>query len=162
MSLGSFFGVVSTVDFALLGLWWVAVQTRPDLRKHGTDAARMAYVVSLQFIVPGTAALLAQVSPTLTIVWRVSFAVAGVTGVLAILLLVPSLAASGAFVVAGFLRFGALPLYALMTFIAVTPGLLSNATGRLSALQIEAILFCLVIFLGAQVAWAAAMTTQDS
>lgn len=159
MSLGAFFGIVSTVDFALLGLWWVAVQARPDLREHGTGAARMAYVVSLQFIVPGTAALLAQVSPTLTIVWRVSFAIAGVLGGLAIVLLVPALAASGAVAVGRFLRFGALPIYALMTFIAISPGLLSGSSNRLSPLQVEAILFCLVIFLGAQVAWAAAMAT---
>jgi hypothetical protein len=63
MNLGAFFGVVSTVDFALLGLWWVTVQARPDLRRNGSSAARMAYVVSLQFIVPGTAGLLAQADP---------------------------------------------------------------------------------------------------
>jgi hypothetical protein len=161
MSLGAFFGVVSTVDFALLGLWWVTVQTRPDLRKNGSSAARMAYVVSLQFIVPGTAGLLAQVDPAETLVWRVSFAIAGVTGILAILILVPELAASGALSVAKFLRFGALPLYAVMTFIAVTPGLLSNKSGKIAALQVEGILFCLVVFLSAQVAWAAAMSTVN-
>lgn len=159
MNLSAFFGVVSTIDFALLGLWWVTVQTRPDLRAHGSDASRMAYVVSVQFVVPGTAALLAQVDPAVTAVWRVAFAIAGVTGIAAIVFLVPALTAFGALAAARFLRFGALPLYALMTFIAVTPGLLSNSSGRLSALQVEAILFCLVVFLGAQVAWVAAMST---
>jgi cytochrome bd-type quinol oxidase subunit 2 len=162
MNLSAFFGVVSTVDFALLGLWWVTVQTRPDLRKRGSDASRMAYMVSLQFIVPGTAALLAQVDPALTAIWRISFAIAGLTGILAILLLVPTLTASGALMVARFLRLGTLPLYAVMTFIAVAPGLLSNTSARLSALQVEAILFCLVIFLGAQVAWAAAMSPDPA
>jgi hypothetical protein len=162
MDLSAFFGVVSTIDFALLGLWWVTVQTRPDLRKRRSDGDRMAYVVSLQLIVPGTSALLAQVAPALTIVWRVSFAVAGVTGILAILLLVPSLAASGGLTVARFLRFGALPLYALITLIAIAPGLLSNTYHKLSALQVEAILFCLVIFLGTQVAWAAAMSPDPA
>jgi hypothetical protein len=96
-----------------------------------------------------------------TLVWRVSFAVAGVTGILATVILVPEVAASGALSVAKFLRLGALPLYALITFIAVTPGLLSSTSGKLSALQVEAILFCLVVFLAAQVAWAAAMSTTD-
>ena len=105
MNLSAFFGVVATIDFALLGLWWVAVQARPDLREHGSAAARMAYVVSLQFVVPGTASLLALVDPAVTMVWRVSFAIAGVTGILAIL-------------------------------------------------------FCLVVLLSAQVAWAAAMSTD--
>ena len=90
-----------------------------------------------------------------------SFAVAGVTGILAIVTLAPQLAASGASSVARFLRFCALPLYALMTIIAVTPGLLSSTSGKLSALQVEAILFCLVVFLSAQVAWAAAMDTAN-
>jgi hypothetical protein len=148
VSLGSFFGVVSTVDFALLGLWWVTVQTRAELRKHRSTGARMAYAVSLQFIVPGTASLLAQVDPAVTTVWRVSFAVAGVTGITAIVLLVPALAASGERTVVRSLRFGAMPLYALMTLIAVFR--LSSAT--LSALQVEGILFCLVVFLGTQVA----------
>jgi hypothetical protein len=162
VSLSAFFGVVSTIDFALLGLWWVAVQTRPDLRKHGSTASRMAYVVSLQFIVPGTASLLAQVDPTLTAVWRVSFAIAGATGIVGILLLVPELTSSGAPAVTKFLRFGALPLYALMTIIAITPWFLSDTSYKLGALQVEGILFCLVVFLGAQVAWAAAMSTDPT
>jgi hypothetical protein len=162
MDMGAFFGVVSTVDFALLGLWWVAVQTRPDLRGPGADGGRMAYMVSLQFIVPGTASLLAQVAPALTAIWRVSFAIAGVTGILAILLLVPTLAAAGALTVTRFLRFGALPLYILMTIIAMVPGVFSDASANLSALQVEAILFCIVIFLAAQIAWAAAMSADPA
>lgn len=158
MNLSTFFGVVSTVDFALLGLWWVTVQTRADLRKHGSTASRMAYAVSLQFIVPGTASLLAQVDPAVTAVWRLSFAIAGVTGIAAIVLLVPALAASGELAVARFLRFGAIPLYALMTFIAV----FGFPSTTLSALQVEAILFCLVVFLSTQVAWAAAMSTDPA
>jgi hypothetical protein len=161
MDLNAFFGVVSTVDFALLGLWWVAVQARPDLRRRRSNASRMAYLVSLQFIVPGTASLLAQVAPKLMIVWRISFTVAGVSGILAILFLVPALAAAREMVVARFLRFGALPMYALMTFIAIVPGILP-VTSSLSALQVEAILFCLVILLGVQMAWAAAMSPEPA
>jgi hypothetical protein len=155
---------VSTVDFALLGLWWVTVQGRSDLREHGSRAERMAYAVSLQFVVPGTASLLAQVDPGVTAVWRVSFAIAGVAGIIAILLLAPALVATGGLVVARFLRFGAVPLYALMTVLAVipTPPFLSGGSHGLSSLQVEAILFCLVVFLGAQVAWAAAMATDES
>ena len=158
MSLSTFFGVVSTVDFALLGLWWVTVQARADLRRHHATASRMAYVVSLQFIVPGTASLLAQVDPAETAVWRVSFALAGVTGIAAIVLLVPALVASGELAVARFLRFGAVPLYALMTLTAA----FRFPSGPVSALQAEGILFCLVVFLSTQVAWAAAMSMDPA
>jgi hypothetical protein len=158
MDLSTFFGAVSTIDFALLGLWWVAVQARPDLRRSESKAAQMAYMVSLQFIVPGTASLLALVDPAQAVIWRVSFAIAGVTGILAILLLVPAVASYGALGVTRFLRLGAFPLYALMTLVAVVPGILSGK----HALQVEAVLFCLVVFLAAQIAWAAAMFTDPA
>jgi hypothetical protein len=157
--MSAFFGVIATVDFALLGLWWVAVQARPDLRRRAASGDRLAYVVSLQFIVPGTAALLAMVDPAVTTIWRVSFGVAGATGIAAIVSLVPALAAAGAGTVARFLRFGALPLYALMGLFAVAPGLLSGSSAQPGALNVEGLLFCLVVFLAVQVAWAAAMST---
>jgi hypothetical protein len=157
--MSAFFGVIATVDFALLGLWWVAVQARPDLRRHAASGDRLAYVVSLQFIVPGTAALLAMVDPAVTTIWRVSFGIAGATGIAAIVSLVPALAAAGAGTVARFLRFGALPLYALMGLFAVAPGLLSGSSAQPGALNVEGLLFCLVVFLAVQVAWAAAMST---
>jgi hypothetical protein len=158
MDLSAFFGAVSTIDFALLGLWWVAVQARPDLRRPESKVGRMAYMVSLQFVVPGTASLLALVDPAYAVVWRVSFAIAGAIGILAILLLVPAVASYGARGVTRFLRFAALPLYILMTLIAVVPGAISGG----HALQVEAVLFCLVVFLAGQIAWAAAMFTDPA
>ena len=162
MDFSGFFGVVSTVDFALLGLWWVAVQARPDLRSRKSTASRASYLVSLQFVVPGTAALLAQVDPQLTGIWRVSFAIAGLSGVLSILLLAPSLGAGGAGLVLKFLRLGAVPLYAVIAVIAVLPGFPPSGT-RLTALQLEALIFCLMVLLSAQIAWAVAMSdTPDN
>jgi hypothetical protein len=45
--------------------------------------------------------------------------------------------------------------------LAAVPWLLSNGSTRVSALQVEAIFFCLVVFLGANVAWAAAMSPSE-
>lgn len=160
MDLSAFFGVLSTVDFALLGLWWVTVQARSDLREQTAAGGRMAYMVSLQFVVPGTAALLAQVAPDLSAVWRISFGVAGVAGVLSIVLISPALVAEGAASVARLLRFVALPLYAVLIAIALSAGAFqSNA--RFQPLQVEAVLFCMITFLSAQLAWAAAMTPDQ-
>ena len=158
MDSSAFFGVVSTVDFALLGLWWVAVQARPDLRSRESRNGRMAYLVSLQFVVPGTAALLAQVSPQLGAVWRVSFVLAGLCGAVSIALLVPALISSGERSVPRFLRFGALPLYGVIAVIAVVPGILRPGPSSLGALQVEGLFFCVITFLSAQIAWAAAMS----
>lgn len=160
MDLSAFFGVVATVDFALLGLWWVTVQSRPDLRRREPEAGRMAYLVSLQFVVPGTAALLAQVAPDVNAVWRISFALAGITGIIAILLSVPTLVAAGSRGIANALRFGAIPLYIALIAISATASLFqSNA--QLNPLQVEGILFSVITLLGAQVAWAVAMSPES-
>jgi hypothetical protein len=159
MDLNAFFGVVSTVDFALLGLWVVAVQARPDLRNRDSGTDRMTYLVSLQFTVPGTAALLAQIDPQATFVWRIAFALAGLSGVLALASMVPALAAAGSRTATRFLRFGALPIYALIAVIAFIPSP-RPGTSTFSALQAEGVLFCLMAFLGAQIAWAVAMTPE--
>jgi hypothetical protein len=162
MSLDAFFGVVATIDFALLGFWWIAVLGRADLRDRRSGASRMSYLVSLQFIMPGTGALLAQVAPGLQGVWRVSFALCAATGVAAILTIAPALANAGAREVGRFLWLVALPLNLLITLIALVPQILGSIAGNLSALQVEAILFCLTVFVGSQTAWAAAMAPNLS
>lgn len=160
MDLGPFYGVVSTVDFALLGLWWVSVQARPDLRSRANNNGRMSYLVSLQFVIPGTAALLAQVAPELAIVWRVAFTVTALAGIVAIVVIGPQLAAAGSRSITWFLWLAGLPLYVIVIVIAVLAGQFTGAA--LSALQVEAIVFCLLSLLGAQLAWSAAMAPQLS
>jgi len=59
--LTALYGILAGIDFTLLGLWWVAVQDRPHLR--GAGGGRAAFVISQQFLVPGTAALVSQVEP---------------------------------------------------------------------------------------------------
>ena len=54
MDIAAFYAVVAGVNFTLLGLWWVAVHERIDVRDRASR--RMAYVVALQFMVPGTTA----------------------------------------------------------------------------------------------------------
>ena len=46
-----------------------------------------------------------------------------------------------------------------MTLVATASGLLSGNPARPVALHVEGLLFCLVVFLAVQVAWAAAMST---
>lgn len=158
MDLSAFFGVVSTVDFALLGLWWVTVQARPDLRRRERETGRMAYLVSLQFVVPGTSALVAQVDPDLAAVWRIAFGVAGATGVLAIAMFVPTLISTGSRSVAIVLCLVALPLYTALTAVAATAGFFENA--QIKPLQVEAILFCVITLLSTELAWAVAMSAE--
>src|SRR5688500_1784198 len=59
----AFYGVVTTINFTLLGLWWLAAKDRVDLFGRSAATRRTAYLVSLQFAIPATVSLLAQVAP---------------------------------------------------------------------------------------------------
>src|SRR4029450_341868 len=89
MDIAAFYAVVAGVNFTLLGLWWVAVQDKVDLRDRAER--RMAYVVALQFMVPGTASLISQGGPGGTSIWPATFTLAGVAGAVGVLQVVPVL-----------------------------------------------------------------------
>ncbi|WP_018349492.1 hypothetical protein [Longispora albida] len=161
MDLSSFYAVVSGINFTLLGLWWVAAKDRPEMAGRDAAGRRMAYLVSLQFLVPGTMALLAQVAPTVPMVWRVTFTFAGLAGALGILLLAPALGReSGQFGVARMFQWVAVPVYVLIAAVAGLPAFANAIRGDLTALQVEAILFCVLTFLGVQAAWAVGMAPR--
>lgn len=155
MDIAAFYAVVAGVNFTLLGLWWVAVQDKVDLRDSA--ARRMAYVVALQFMVPGTASLISQVAPTVTSIWRVTFAAAGVAGAVGVLLVVPVLQKSESRGASIFLLSTALPLYVVVTLVAAVPGIHEVVSKQLTGLQVEAILFSVLVLLSVQVAWSVAM-----
>ncbi|WP_117214702.1 hypothetical protein [Allorhizocola rhizosphaerae] len=159
MELKEFYGVVSGINFTLLGLWWVAMRER----KEFADAAgrRLAYLVSLGFVIPGTIALLSQVAPDRPLLWRASFAVAGLAGTVGMALLSNALQSRlRATTLATVLRFAAVPAYALVVIVALFPRVARAVD--LTALQVEAILLCLLIFLGVQAAWVVSMSRGPS
>lgn len=155
MDLTSFYGIISGINFTLLGLWWVAAKDRPELRT--SKGKRIAYLVSLGFVIPGTISLLSQVAPEQPILWRSSFAVAAVAGAIGMFLLARELGDS---MIAQLMRFGAAPIYVLVGIVALFPRLTRSID--LTPLQVEAILLCLLVFLGVQAAWAVAMTERGS
>ncbi len=62
MDVETFYTTVSSISFTLLGLWWVVVQGRETWRMNPARR-RMAYVVSLHFVLPGVMSILALVAP---------------------------------------------------------------------------------------------------
>ncbi|BCB74728.1 hypothetical protein GCM10022251_77010 [Phytohabitans flavus] len=157
MDVAEFYAVVSGINFTLLGLWWVAVQERPQLRDTKTGTDRLAYAVSLQFLLPGTAALFALVAVDAPFLWQAAFLLAGVAGSAGILLLAPALRRAGVRVVRLLLYLVGLPLYLLVALTAILPFELGN----LSGLHLEAMLFGLLILVGTQTAWTAAMFVPE-
>jgi hypothetical protein len=156
MDIAAFYAVVAGVNFTLLGLWWVAVHERIDLR----DAAsrRLAYVVALQFMLPGTTALISQVAPDITALWRATFTLAGLAGAAGVLLVTPLLRQATARTSATVLLVCGLPLYLAVAVVAAVPAVHEVVSDQLTGLQTEAILFSLLVLLSVQVAWTVAMT----
>ena len=84
--LTDFYVAFATVCFTLLGLWIVVVQTRHAEWRRSAVHRRRAYGIALHFSLPGLMSLLSLVDPASTMLWRVSFAIVAVGGVMALAL----------------------------------------------------------------------------
>ena len=78
--LDAFYAAFAPACFALLGLWLIVVQIRIDDWRGDKNRQRMAYVVALNFLMPGLMGVLALVNPQDSAFWRTSFAVLGIGG----------------------------------------------------------------------------------
>jgi len=58
------------------------------------------------------------------------------------------------------MAFAAAPLYVVVALVAAIPPLTEGRGLALTALQIEGILLCLLVFLGVQAAWVVAMAPK--
>jgi hypothetical protein len=149
----TFYSSASAVSFVLLGLWWVVVQGRESW--HGNLARRrMAYVISLHFVLPGSMSVLALAAPDESFVWRTSFTLAGGFGVASIALITqilreehdtPRLVRLFQWIV--------LPLYVLVAVLAVAPEVVPAAGIPLTVLQVESVILTIILFFGVQSAW---------
>jgi cytochrome bd-type quinol oxidase subunit 2 len=159
MDQAAFYGVVSAINFTLLGLWWVAVKDRISVGSTGAGFHRMAYFVSLQFVIPATVSLLAQVAPDRPEVWRSAFAIAGVAGAVGIGMLAREMThhSASTYVPKAFGLLG-VPLYVLVLVVALWPGVISDIGIDLAPIEVEGLLLSVLIFLGVQEAWFVSMT----
>jgi hypothetical protein len=154
MDTGTFYATTSAVSFTLLGFWWVVVQFRHDEMTRDPGRRRLAFVVSLHFILPGLMSLGALLTADAPLIWRLTFATAGIAGMLAVVLASRGVAEpTGAIATVGRFEWLALPLYLVLTIVAISPDLLKGATG-LAPLQVEGAIMTLLVFLGIVFAWA--------
>lgn len=149
MDLNAFYATVSGIGFTLIGLWWVVVDKHPEWFRDPVTA-RMAYVVSLHFMIPAGSSLLSLVAPEKPVVWRAVFVVMGLSGVVGAILVGRTLGAVRR-------SFGttamvlALPVYVLVVLVALAPKLSSLV--NLLPLQVEAFLVAAVLLLGLHAVW---------
>ena len=152
----AFYQTVATFCFTLLGLWWGVLQLRHDDWVNDPARRRMAYSVHLAFVIPGVMSLGAQTAGDIRIIWRLVFIVAGLLGMAATVFLI--LGTQGRAAPQGwFTRYGrwlAVVMYAVVVLLALVPTLVNAAFGPdIKPLQIEGLLFTVIVFLGVGLAW---------
>ena len=86
MDTDAFFSTASALCFTLLGFWWVVVQFRHDELTSDGPRRRLAFVVSLHFVIPGSMSLASLLAGDNGVLWRVAFASAGVLGLVAVVI----------------------------------------------------------------------------
>jgi hypothetical protein len=154
MSTETFYATASALCFTLLGFWWIVVQFRHREFTRSRGARRMAFVVSLHFILPGLVSLAALLAFDATYLWRIAFGLAGVTGLAAVGIGARSVAEpAGAMVLIRNGEWVTAPLYAALTLVALFPEALRSATG-LEPLQVEGLILVAILLLGLVFAWA--------
>jgi hypothetical protein len=144
-----FYTVFSTVCFTLLGLWLIVVQTRHSEWRTSSVHRRRAYGVSLYFALPGLMGLLSLVDPGNSDMWRVSFGLVALGGIVVLFVVrgpAPTRLGTAAYA-------AAMVVYALVAVVAIAPGLLDDVGVEAVPLRIEAVLLTALVFLGVNVAW---------
>ena len=153
MDTATFYATTSAVSFTLLGFWWVVVQFRHDEMTLDAGRRGLAFAVSLHFILPGImslGALLAGDAPTL---WRLTFGLAGIAGMAVIVIASRGIhEPSGAIAALRRWEWLALPLYAILTIVAIDPDIAQSLLG-LAALQVEGAVMTVLVLFGIVFAW---------
>lgn len=154
MDTGTFYATTSAVSFTLLGFWWVVVQFRHEEMTQDRGRRRLAFVVSLHFILPGLMSLGSLLTADAPVVWRLTFGSAGIAGMIAVVLASRGITdPTGAIAAIRRYEWFALPLYAVITLVAIRPDLVRTMIG-LEPLQVEGTIMTLLVFLGIVFAWA--------
>jgi hypothetical protein len=155
----AFYGVLAGLCFTLLGLWWVACQSRMTWITDRVGRG-MAYVVSLHFALPGAMSLLSLVAPDVPAFWRIIFAVAGLAGLIGSLLMAVTIGRRSAEAALVFLlQWIAAPLYLVVTAVAIAPEIVSGI--GLTPLQVEGTVLVLLLLVGTQSAWLVTFAPAD-
>lgn len=147
MDVSTFYALFSATCFTLVGLWWGVVQrdtrwVRDPVRRRAVGG------VYLAFLLPALMGLFAQVGgPQDRAVWRFSFIVVAVVGVVTTVRLLALDDAAGLRT----LRAVAVGIYVLVAVVGAFPEL-GEVLG-LQGIQAEALLLVLLVALGHALVW---------
>jgi hypothetical protein len=149
----TFYATASALSFTLLGFWWVVVEFRHDEMTADPVGRRLAFVVSLQFILPGLMSLISLLTGDQPLLWRITFGTAGALGMLASVMGARSGSRASIGRSIGRFLWLCVPLYAIVTMVAVRPDLVRSRLA-LEPLQVEGVVLTMIVLLGISLAWA--------
>jgi len=149
VDLSTFYGLMATTCFTLVGLWWTVVERhkswKTDLRRR-----RLAGGTYLSFLLPGLMATLASVAPDVPLLWRIAFALASLVGLATTvrLIRIETAAVRGPF---RRNRWAVALVYVLILVLGVYPELV-RAVG-LTPIHVASFLLVLLIVLAHGLTW---------
>lgn len=145
----SFYSSVAQASFTLLGLWWVVMQLRYGPWMRNPRIRRAVYDISLYFLLPGMMSLMSLLAADVSTIWRVSFAVAGVAGLLeGILSLATTRGHDSPARLVDIGNWASLVLYPAIAAIAIRRTIPSEIGIHLRPLEAEGILVAALLVLG--------------
>ncbi len=149
MDLSTFYALMSVTCFTLVGLWWTVLERHPEWRRD-TRLRRAAGGIYLSFLLPGVMSMFAQVNPSSPLMWRVSFGLTAVVGLVSSAML---LGVEPTGTVGPFRRFRWLTpaLYAAIVVLGVAPELAGLVAA--TPLQVASVLLIALVLLAHGLAW---------
>jgi hypothetical protein len=149
MDLSAFYSLMAVTCFTLVGLWWTVVERHPEWKAEGASR-RLAGGVYLSFLLPGLMSTFAQIDPSNPLIWRISFGVTALFGMVSTLTLVQidRGTARGPF---RRHRWLVAVLYLLILLLGVFPA--AAALVGLTPLQAASLALIALIVLGHGLAW---------
>lgn len=150
MDIQTFYAFMAGICFTLVGLWWNVVKSKPHWKEDET-LRDLALGIYLSFLIPGLMSMVAQVGIENPILWRLSFVIASVLGIVYTSKI--SAKTRHALPGAGFhsKRWGINLLYGLILVFAVLPGLAQYL--GLKALTLEGLLIIGLLLIGHGLTW---------
>lgn len=153
-AVSNFYQTLAQVAFTLLALWWLVVETRHAFWMSDPARRRTGFHLSLYFLLPGAMSLVSILATDVSVLWRVSFAIAGLLGAAESVMFAvrPDLARRLSRVAVAALPVVA-GVYVLVVLLAIVPTLPRALGMGVSALHVEAVLLALLVTLGVTLAW---------
>jgi len=149
MDLSTFYALMSVTCFTLVGLWWTAIEKHDEWRTN-RRLRRLAGGTYLSFLLPGVMSMMSQVNPDNPLMWRISFGLTSIVGLVTSIMLVRVEAPSH---VGPFRRFRWLApvLYGAIVVLGLFPEL-AKVIGA-APLQVASVLLMLLILLAHGFTW---------